>query len=61
MEFARWMFVLCGTGFWAAISYKVLALGTGWVIITAVLLGLALLGVSLVIAQPAAPPATREP
>lgn len=49
MEFARWMFVFCGAGFWAAIGYKVLALSTAWVLITAVLLALALMGVSAVI------------
>ena len=49
MEFARWMFVFAGAGFWAAIGYKVLALGTAWVLITAALLGLALMGVSAVI------------
>lgn len=49
MEFARWMFVFCGAGFWAAIGYKVLNLGLGWVLLTAVLLGLALMGISAVI------------
>lgn len=57
MEFARWMFVFCGAGFWAAIGYKVLDLAGVWVVITTVLLGLALMGVTGVLApfgQPAA-------
>lgn len=49
MEFARWMFVFCGAGFWAAIGYKVLNLGAPWVLLTAVLLGFALMGISAVI------------
>lgn len=50
MEFARWMFVFCGAGFWAAIGYEVLDLSGVWIIATAVLLGLALMGITGVLA-----------
>ena len=61
MEFARWMFVLAGTGFWAAIAYEVFDLGGPWIFGTSILLWLALLGISIVVAPITHPTATPTP